>query len=224
MPTKKKVSPRKTRTPRRAAKRGTAELSLENQQLQARIAELEQLAPSANADSRLPTRFTNEEIAKREADRKKRGVAREGPAISLGAEPWEKGIQQKGDQLAAGLEPFEVEDPMRACIDRHTPAGHRGRMLSDTTCRLKGLRGWEPVKDAKGNRVMVGNMFLGSMPEERAVRRKKFYDGKAREAIKKVRSRFDASERHADVHDLKTPGNELKISRRVVDTAPVQLD
>ena len=113
---------------------------------------------------------------------------------------------------------------MSECIRLHTPEGHRGRMLSETTCRLRGMRGWVVVLDAKGNKFMVGNMFLGSMPEERAVRRETHYKGKAREQLQKVKKRFKASEAHARAHDLDLPGNEIKMSRRVVETAPVELD
>ncbi len=214
------VAKRVTRAPR---KRPT-KAERENKKLAARIAELEALAPSENADPRLPTRMTNEAIAKREADRRERGVERDGPAVTITREPWEKQFDQKGDQLAEGLEPFEVQDPMHECIKRHTPKGHRGRMLSETTCRLRGMRGWHVVLDAKGNKFMVGNMFLGSMPEERAVQREVHYKGKAREQLAKIKKRFKASQDHAKAHDLDTAGNEIKISRRVVETAPVELD
>ena len=201
-----------------------AELSTENKQLAARIRELEELAPSEAADPRLPARYTNEEIAKREQDRETRGVTRDGPKIAITREPWEKQFDQKGDQLAEGLEPFECQDPMSECIKLHTPEGHRGRMLSETSCRLRGMRGWQVVLDPKGNKFMVGNMFLGSMPEERAVRRQAHYKGKAREQLAKVQKRFKASQEHARAHDLELPGNEIKMSRRVVQTAPVELD
>ncbi len=216
------VRKRVTRAPRTRATK--ADLSSKNKQLAARIQELEKLAPSEAADSRLPTRFTNKAIAKREADREKRGVTRKGPEVAITREPWEKQFDEKGDQLAAGLEPFEVQDPMSECIKRHTPKGHRGRMLSETTCRLRGMRGWDVVLDAKGNKFMVGNMFLGSMPEERAGRREAHYKGKAREQLAKVKRRFKAGQDHAKEHDLDTPGNEIKMSRRVVETAPVELD
>lgn len=196
----------------------------ERAEFERRLAEMEAVAPSSKADPRLPQQYTNAGIVAKQMKDEREGRFEEGPSISIGKEPWEKGFDQKGDELAAGFEPWAAKNPMQDCIDEHTPEGHVGRMLSETSMRKLGPRNWQVAKDENGDKITVGNMFLGTMPKERAQARKIHFEQEGVARLRQVKERFQEANRHARANDLDTPGNELRITRNRIPIARSAVD
>lgn len=89
------------------------------------------------------------------------------------------------DQLLEGAEPWQVQNPMQAVLDAHTPPGHRGRLLDAQVRGEIGMDGWKPVI-VDGQKVECGQLFLASMPEERARARETYYENLAAQRLAQV--------------------------------------
>jgi hypothetical protein len=100
--------------------------------------------------------------------------------ITMGKDPLAKAMDQRLDQ------PWAQVDPLKAAIDQVAEPGFRHRALSEGVCNKRGLRGWEPVLDAKGEKVKVGRLFLGRMPEAVAEQRNEHYRKIGGEDLKRV--------------------------------------
>lgn len=115
----------------------------------------------------------------------------------------DKKVQRYRDDLS-GDRPFEeVHDPLAIAMKENLPRGHRGLFMSEQKCSRDGMRrgvlDYEPVlveKDGKLERVKVGSMFLGSVPEERARQAERYYEEKTatltQAATDKVREQSNA--------------------------------
>lgn len=86
-----------------------------------------------------------------------------------------EGFDRAIEQRANAIEPWECSDPLKEAADRYGKPGFRYRGLSDLINKKKTLRGWEPVRDEKGDVVKVGSLILGEMPIERAEKRNKHF-------------------------------------------------
>lgn len=64
--------------------------------------------------------------------------------------------------------PWLAGNEMMRLMEAHRPDGHKVRFLSDAINATTGTRGYEVVKDAKGDPIRFGNSVLGSVPEYRA--------------------------------------------------------
>jgi hypothetical protein len=104
--------------------------------------------------------------------------------ITSGKDPLSKAMDQRLDQ------PWSQVDPLKAAIDQVAEPGFRYRALSEGVCNKRGLRGWEPVPDAKGDRVKVGRLFLGRMPESVAEQRNEHYRKIGGDDLKNVEESF----------------------------------
>ncbi|MFH1110996.1 MAG: hypothetical protein V1790_17625 [Planctomycetota bacterium] len=68
---------------------------------------------------------------------------------------------------------FENPDILKDTASAFAKPGMAQRFLGEKRCNQAGLRGWNPVKNKRGELVKVGrNLFLGEMPEEMAAKRR----------------------------------------------------
>lgn len=87
-----------------------------------------------------------------------------------------EGFDQQILQRSMAQEPWETADPLLDAVNAVKVPGFRYRGLSPTVIQKKGMRGWEPVKDAQtGEVVRVGKLVVGRMPIARAETRNKKY-------------------------------------------------
>jgi hypothetical protein len=111
--------------------------------------------------------------------------------ITSGKDPLAKAMDQRLDQ------PWAQVDPLKAAIDQVAEPGFRHRALSEGVCNKRGLRGWEPVLDAKGDKVKVGRLFLGRMPEQVAEQRNEHYRKIGGEDLKRVEEDYQLDQEKA---------------------------
>jgi hypothetical protein len=64
------------------------------------------------------------------------------------------------------------------------------KLLGTTACKFHGLRGYEPVLDAKGNKVELGGMFVGAIPKRLAEQRQRHYQNESREAVQTIQEGY----------------------------------
>lgn len=92
---------------------------------------------------------------------------------------------------ADDLDEFSV-DPLREAVSAARSLEKPGddpksyKLLSDRCCSHLGTRGYEPVLDESGDRIQVGNMFLGSIPQQLAERRKKRFQEESASRIRNM--------------------------------------
>lgn len=107
---------------------------------------------------------------------------KEEPRVQVLREPHDKAVEHYRDDLLNDYPIEEQHDPLRTVVEQHTPKGHRGLMMSEAKCAKEGMRrgvlDYEPVLDDKGQRIRLGGMFLGSVPEDRAKRAERYYRAK----------------------------------------------
>jgi|SRR5579872_928307 len=83
-----------------------------------------------------------------------------------------KRIERFRDFQFDGAEPG-MGDPMKELVDQHVQPGQHPRFLSPRSFPVHGTRGYEKVLDSEGNPVMFGDMYLGVIPQDEAIKREK---------------------------------------------------
>jgi stage V sporulation protein SpoVS len=85
-------------------------------------------------------------------------------------------------------EPWLETDPFKEKVDSLQGAhpGMKFHMLSRKVIDKRGKRGWEILKDAKGDPEAVGGMLVGVMPEQTAKRRNKKFQAIGNDAVKEA--------------------------------------
>jgi hypothetical protein len=121
----------------------------------------------------IPFAHTDQGIAERQNNGKPRAM------VEFTRDAWDK----KMDQRAAATEPWEAEDPLLEAVDAVKQPGMAYRFLSPRVISKRGMRKYEVVTDGKGNEIKVGNMVLGTMPEDMQARRAKHYQDKGNEDL-----------------------------------------
>jgi hypothetical protein len=99
-----------------------------------------------------------------------------------------RSIEERRDfrRDAGPHEIFEAPDPMKELVEQHVEPGMRGKFLSPGRVDRDGTRGFEIVKDLKGEPVKMGRMVLGQMPEAKARARATFYQKKGSERLSAI--------------------------------------
>lgn len=95
-------------------------------------------------------------------------------------------LQQFADRAKAGFIDEWDTGPAGAMVearDRYVKPGFVARFLSPNVMRLKGQRGYEIVKDEKGNDVKIDSMVLAQMPIETAQRKRSYLNDKSKEQM-----------------------------------------
>lgn len=129
----------------------------------------------------------------------------------------DKSVEHYRDDLLADLPLIENHDPLRLIVDKFTPPGMRGLMMSKRKCDREGMRrgvlDYEPVlvdKDGKKERVEHGGMFLGAVPEQLAQRADKHYAGVAKDrmvnAVEKVQAQTEEFMTESNMRSVKRAG------------------
>jgi hypothetical protein len=160
----------------------------------------------------LASTYSDEELAERAKLPKAR--------TSVVADEFDRGVIKQYDDSQRAAKPWMSTNPMKAMADKFVPAGHTGRFLGERKVQVDGLRGWEPVKNANGDPVKLGNMVLGSMPIGEAKERNDHFRGLDAQRISQIRD--GATEQAAQLAHAKgmrvAPG-ESGFRRAVGNTA-----
>lgn len=126
------------------------------------------LSDLGEAAAAIPYGNTDEGIAER--------MAKPHAVTQIVRDELDNKIAERRDFLSnESLEPWEAPDPMLELTNRHIVPGMRPKFLSPEKVRMAGTRGFEVVKDERGDPVKLGNMILGQMPEAKAIARNKHY-------------------------------------------------
>ncbi len=86
-----------------------------------------------------------------------------------------EGFDQSIARRNAATEPWECDNPLQDAATKYVRPGFRARGLSPRLIDKRTMRGFEFVKDARGENVKVGGLLLGEMPIEMANRRNEHY-------------------------------------------------
>lgn len=156
-----------------------------------------------------------------QAERDKKPKARV-QVLADHSDPIGKALQERRDFLKNSPEPWLAPNQMESVMRENLPEGHRGRFLSPQRIQERGLRGWQPViKD--GAPVKLGNMVLGSMPEDLAERRNKFFREKDADRLKQHKENTEEQmAKAAHAAKLRMAPGEIGLKRSVGNDAAVE--
>lgn len=114
-------------------------------------------------------------------------------AARVTQDPFSKKLEHRRDAVKdLGMDLADAPNPMKEAMDRYIQPGMRGRFLSPSVIDRRGMRGWEPVLDEKGQQVKVRNTILAQMPEHRAVARNKAVREHGNKLLGQVREQYMA--------------------------------
>lgn len=85
-------------------------------------------------------------------------------------------------ELDGALDPL-LMNPMRAAVDRYGRAGMAVKFLSTRCMDVLGMRGYEIVKDERGDPVKIGTLFMGEIPQDWADRRLLHWANESKNAL-----------------------------------------
>jgi hypothetical protein len=165
----------------------------------------------------LPYRFTDQGYEELNGGPKVRAQVVAGPK--------EKGLERMRDfRMAAPPEDCDLQaDPMKELVNTHIPPGMHGRFLSARRVGKEGngTRGYEIVRNEKGEPVKYGSMILGQIPQEiadsrgqRNVKRSRDQEQAIRQRPRELRDElnmreldqnFERQERHMQSGYVKQP-------------------
>lgn len=97
---------------------------------------------------------------------------------------------ERRDAIVEGMEPWEAPNPMAELAAAHVRPGFKGKFLSPQKIQKEGTRGYQVVKDERGDPVKLRDMPLGEMPAERVQKRNEFYAKKSAEAAGAVKDAY----------------------------------
>ena len=126
-----------------------------------------------------------------------RGEDRPAKRAAVTATEFGRSIDERRDfrNEAGPREIFEAPDPMKELVEQHVQPGMRGKFLSPGRVDRDGTRGFEVVKDSKGEPVRMGRMVLGQMPEAKARARATFYQKKGSERLSAIEQEHQERQR-----------------------------
>ena len=156
----------------------------------------------------IPHRYTDEGV---EEYNNRPNVDKNGPRVEFVADEFDKKIQQRMD----AMEPWQAPDPMQELAEAHVEPGFRARFLSDRVVQRSGTRGWEVVKNEKGDPVRLATMVLAKMPEQRAKQRNAYYQEQAREQARDAIEHYQ-EEQERLIRDEKAAGVAVLKSNETV--------
>ncbi len=156
----------------------------------------------------IPHRYTDEGV---EEYNNRPNVDKNGPRVEFVADEFDKKIQQRMD----AMEPWQAPDPMQELAEAHVEPGFRARFLSDRVVQRSGTRGWEVVKNEKGDPVRLATMVLAKMPEQRAKQRNVYYQEQAREQARDAIEHYQ-EEQERLIRDEKAAGVAVLKSNETV--------
>lgn len=116
----------------------------------------------------------------------------------LATDPAEKQILERGDFLAnEDNAPWAAPDPRLDLAKQHVAPGMRPKFVSERKLTKSGRdpRGFEVVKDERGNAVTHGTSVLAQIPEEMAERRNQHFQKQSQDLVSEVYAKADDSEK-----------------------------
>lgn len=159
--------------------------------LAAAEATIAELRAAPQPDPRLPHRYTDAGIAEHNEQLRAAGKLNEGPRVTMKADAWDRQLEARNDACDGKLNPWEAPDPLAETVALHAQPGMRYRFLSERVIKRRGMRHWEPVLDANGQMIKVGDVFLARMPEERAISRNNHYQRESSELVTAIQESHD---------------------------------
>ena len=98
------------------------------------------------------------------------------------SDPLDKAIAARRDALTDGVPTWFAPDPMGDLAKRYVPEGMSPKFLSPRKVEVEGKRGFEYVRNEKGEPVRLGNLVLGQMPMDKVLQRREHYREMGRKA------------------------------------------
>jgi hypothetical protein len=147
---------------------------------------------------------SHEEVEASDAEIRAKREAEGYPRVEFVRDATDKEIFEKRNDLE--FDPWSELSPLEAAVESVKEPGMSYKLLSNRACGLLGgTRGYEPVKDANGELVKVGDMFLGKIPERIAQKRQQRYQDESSALVKSMQESYaDKVERLK--HDAKELG------------------
>jgi hypothetical protein len=84
------------------------------------------------------------------------------------------------------IEPWDAPEPLKEASDSIPRPGFVRRFLSEMVMKRRGKRGFEVVKDERGDPVKVADMVMAEMPISKAERRNEHYREEGNRAIREA--------------------------------------
>lgn len=122
--------------------------------------------------------------------------------VSVVHDELSKKIQQRGDFKRSNLEVWEAPDPMKELADRHVQPGFSPKFLSPARIARDGMRGFEAVRDERGDPVKLGNLVLGQMPVEVRDRRNLHYQKKHERLVESMNQQIQQEQERFERDEL----------------------
>jgi hypothetical protein len=149
---------------------------------------------------RLCYEHTDEAIAKRNQGKEPYGSTRvqnlAGDCAPVTATDFDRQVEERRDFRGdENLETWEAPDPMKELAEKHVSKGMVPKFLSPSQIDRRGTRGYEIVKDSKGQPVKVGQMVLGQIPETKARARNEHFRKQGGERLAAVETNFKEQQR-----------------------------
>jgi hypothetical protein len=83
--------------------------------------------------------------------------------------------------------------PMEEAVQRYGQPGMAAKFLSERCIGVLGLRGYELVKDERGDVVKVGTLMMGQIPERMAAARREHWARESDNAVQEAAEQFEDS-------------------------------
>lgn len=117
------------------------------------------------------------------------------------------------------IEPWSAPDPLQEAVSK--VADQRPdmtyRALSENVIRRRGMRGWEPCRDARGETIRMAGMVLGRMPKDLARKRNEHYQDLANDALRTAQESLEERQERA-IRDARAVGvSPLRRNERLRD-------
>jgi hypothetical protein len=87
------------------------------------------------------------------------------------------------------LDPM-LSNPMRVAVEKYLEPGFSVKFLSERCMDVLGMRGYEIVKDKRGDPVRIGTLYMGQIPKEWAERRRQHFADLSTDAVKEQEDAF----------------------------------
>jgi hypothetical protein len=156
-------------------------------------------------------------------------IMRKGLRASIakfGKEPTAKAFYDRIMQIPERVVEIELDDvidpmivnPMRDLVARYAPPGMSVKFLSDRCMDVIGKRGYEIVKDERGDPVRMGGMFMGIIPEYIARRREEHFVEESDSQLAEMQDAYmERAEReiHAEGGAAKSGASVLRTGERL---------
>jgi len=148
---------------------------------------------------KLSYQHTDESIAERnEGKAESVGRVTSAARARVTASEFGRSVEERRDfrrDAETPQEVYEAPDPMKEIVEAHVAPGMRAKFLSPGRVDRDGTRGYELVKNIKGELVRLGRMMLGVMPETKAKARSEFYRKKGSERLTAITEEHEERQR-----------------------------